>query len=249
MALAVLDELAADLRRLLAAGAVTATGDAGLRRRANALRRQAVSVPALAALAEEARLVSDGAEPSVALLELLARLRQVRAALAGSGAAGDLHLVPPSGPWRTRGTADALYAAAAGLTQKGQKGYEALVPLADGPGAGDLRLLAPLLEALGNPYAPTGDLVAQRLLPAFGPALASELRAGLNLRGKAADGRRLLALAHLDKRAGRELCRAALREGAPAVRAAALRGLAVAAPEEADREAVAALAGNAPAPV
>jgi HEAT repeat protein len=149
--------------------------------------------------------------------------------------------IPPSGPWRTPGAAGAVYAAAAGLKQKGQKGYEALAPLGGGPGASDLRLLAPLLGALGNPYGPTGDLVAQRLLPAFGPALAPELRAGLDLRGKAADGRRLLALAHLDKRAGRELCRAALREGTPAVRAAA-------APEEAEWEAVAALAGTAPAP-
>src|SRR5438067_1215724 len=81
------------------------------------------------------------------------------------------------------------------------------------------------------------------------PALAPELRAGLDLRGKAADGRRLLALAHLDRRAGRELCRAALREGTPVVRAAALRGLALAAPGEAEREAVAALSGPAPVPL
>ncbi len=249
MALAVLDELAADMRRLLAAGASAAPGDAALRRRANALRQQAASVPALAALAEAARRVGEGAEPARGLLELLARLRQVRAALAGSGAAGELHPVPPSGPWRTPGAAEALYAAAAGLKQKGQKGHEALAALAGGPGAGDLRLLAPLLGALGNPYAPIGDLVAQRLLPAFGPALAPELRSGLNLRGKAADGRRLLALAHLDKRAGRELCLQALREGTPAVRAAALRGLAAAAPGEAEREAVATLAGKAPEPV
>ncbi len=245
----VLRDLAEDVRSLLAAGATAAAGHPGLRGHAAALRRLAASAPALAPLAQAAGRAADGAEPSQALLELLARLRPARAALAGSGAAGDLHPIPASGPWRSPGTADALHAAAAGLKQKGQRGYDALAPLAGAAGAGDLRLLAAVTAALDNPYGPTADLVAQRLLPAFGPALAPELRAGLGLRGKAGEGRRLVALAHVDRRAGRELCRAALREGSPAVRAVALRGLAVAAPEEAEREAVAALAGGGPAPL
>jgi HEAT repeat protein len=241
-----LTALAEDVRRLLRAGAAAAAGDEGLRRRLEALRPLAGRVPALAVLARSVQDVAEAAEPAAALLELQARVRPARAALAESGVAGDLAPVPPSGPWRTPAAAAVLYAAAAALRQRGAKGHNALAALADSGGAGDLRLREPLLAALVNPYGATADLVAQRLLPPFGPALAPELRAGLNLPGKAADGRRLLALAQLDKRGGRELCRTALREGAPVVRAAALRGLAVAAPEEAEREAVAALSGPAP---
>jgi HEAT repeat protein len=247
MVLPVLDELAGDLRRVLAAGAVTAAADAGLARRAKALRRHAVSVPALAALAQAARRATEAKEPTAALLELLARVRQARAALADSGGAGDLHLIPPSGPWRTPAAADTVYAAVDGLARNAQRGYAALTALPDTQGDGDLRLLGPVLRVMHDPYSALADFIAVRVLPAFGRALAPELRGAYDPRGGAADRRRLLALAHVDPRVGLGLCREALRQGAPAVRAVALRGLAVVAPEEAEREAVAALAGKAPA--
>jgi HEAT repeat protein len=239
--------LADDVRSLLASGAAAAAGHAGLRRRAKALRRLAPSAPALAGLAQAAGRVAEGAGASAALLELLVRLRQVRPALAGSGAAGDLHPLPPSGPWRTPAAAAPLHAVVGGLKHSGRRGYEALTAL--GEGGGDLRLLAPLLAVLHNPCSALADFLAVRVLPAFGRALAPDLRGAYDPRGGAVDGRRLLALTHIDLRLGRRLCREALRLGSLAVRSAALRGLAVVAPAEAEREAVAALAGQAPAPL
>jgi HEAT repeat protein len=246
MTLPVLDELAADLRRLLAAGAGAAAGDGGLRRRAIALRQHAASVPALAALADALRRATEAAEPAVALLELLVRLRQARSALASSGVAGEFHPLPPSGPWRTPAAAAPLWGVVEGLEHSGQRGYAALTAQSEVGGVGDLRLLRPLLGVLHNPYSALADFIAVRVLPAFGRAVVAELRSECDLRGKAVDGRRLMALAHCDRRAGRALCQEALRRGSPAVRAAALHGLSLSEPEEADREAVMALAGTAP---
>ncbi len=245
----VLRELAEDVRSLLAGGAAAAAARPGLRRHALALRRLAAAAPALAPLAQAARRATEGAGTSAAVLELLARLRQARSALAGSEAAGDLRPLAPSGPWRTPAAAAPVYAVVEGLGHSAQRGYEALTALGEARGGGDLRLVGPLLAVLRNPYSALADFIAWDVLPAFGRALGPELRDAYDPRGGAVDGRRLLAVAHIDPRLGRGLCREALRQGSPAVRAAALRGLAVVAHAEAERGAVAALAGKAPAPL
>src|SRR5262245_28623304 len=101
MAPRLLLELAADVDRLLAAGA-DAPGGSGefppaplgraLGRRAREVRALAKQAPALAPLAEALGRVGQG-RPA-ALLDLVALLRQVRAALASSGVEGEMTPVP-----------------------------------------------------------------------------------------------------------------------------------------------------------
>src|SRR5262245_59486583 len=95
--------LAADVDRLLAAGAPAAAGNERLGQRGGRLRALGQKVPALVPVADAVGRLS-GAEPkkaAPALLELAQTSRQLRASLAGHGVAGELEPLPESGPWRT----------------------------------------------------------------------------------------------------------------------------------------------------
>jgi HEAT repeat protein len=218
----VLDDLAADLRRLLAAGA--AEGDAGLRRRASGLRELSRRVPALAAVAAAAeRVASGGGAP--ALLDLAVVMGRVRAGLASAGVDGDLRSAEKAGPWRTPLAVPLLHAVHDGLTKR--------APWRDGEGAAgdglaaDLRLLDPLLDAIDRRPAFAGE----QALPAFGAALVPEARRRWNVAGKSRDVRLLDLLCRVDPHAA-ELCTRAIREGSTPVRLAAVARLPEVAPPE-----------------
>jgi len=226
--------LAADVDRLLVAGAGSVPGDEGLRRREQALRDLGKKVPALAKVAEVVgrAVAADIAGAPRALLDLLLVVGRVRAGLATAGVEGPLGPAGPSGPWATPGPAPDLYPIAAVLTRKGSGRIEALKEAASRGDLGDLRLVDALLAGLDDPSPEFADAVAAEALPKLGPAALPELRRGLDLRGKAADARRLTALAAIDPGAGLDLCRRAIEEGSAAIKVRALEVLAAADPEE-----------------
>src|SRR5207244_5472733 len=49
----------------------------------------------------------------------------------------------------------------------------------------DLRLIAPALAALDDPYPEIGDLVANKVLPLYGQAIFPELQATFDPKGRA----------------------------------------------------------------
>ena len=227
--------LAADVDRLIVAGAGSVPGDEGLRRRETSLRDLGKKVPALAKVAEVVGRAAgaDAAGAPRALLDLLLVVGQVRAGLATAGLEGPIEPAGPSGPWSTPAPARDLYPIVTALTQKGSGRVEALKEAAGRGGLGDLRLVDSLLAALDDPGAEFADAVAAEALPALGPAILPDLRRDLDLRGKAADARRLAAVAAIDPGAGADLCRRAIAEGSAAVRSRALEALASIDPEEA----------------
>jgi HEAT repeat protein len=247
----VLSNLAEDVARLLVAGAAAAADHPRLRRHAEALRAAARKVPALTPLADSLALVLSAPPGQAAspLLDLVVRTRQALVAISGAGVSGELEPLPPSGPWRSETPAGtvAAVAQALGSRAKGRVG-PVTTALKHGPLA-DLRLLDALLAALNDSYAELADLVAERVLPAFGTAIRSLLRDGFRVKGKASDGRRLIALAGADPAASAELCREAWRSGSPPVRVAALRALVQVTPAEAEELALAALEGKSPSAV
>lgn len=230
--------LVADVDRLLAAGAALAPEDASLRRREQALRELTPRVPALAPVVQAIQrvLTATPAQAAPALLDLLLLTQQLRFGLAPAGIEGPLEPIPPSGPWATPLPTPEVRRLKGILTAFAEDHrYHTLAQaLAQGPIA-DLRLLETLLSLLENPYAPLADLVAERALPAFGPAVLPELERRLNLQGKQPDARRLRSLCVLAPHRGLELCRRALQEGSPLVRARALEYLTEQAPQEAER--------------
>ena len=243
-----LRDLAADVDRLLAAGAAAAPGDEGLRRREAQLRALAAQVPAMATIADAvARVVgADPAGTAGPLLGLLAVVLQARAGLAqaGTGPPGPLEPIEPSGPWESSAAADRVHPAAGALARSGAGRLEALREgLGDRPDP-DLRLVGPLMVSLEDRYGELADWVAGSALPAFGPAILPGLLRGFDPRGKAADGRRLAVICAIDPAGGRELCLRALGAGSPVVRLQALQCLPAVAPEEVGRIGLELLSGR-----
>src|SRR5262249_54371387 len=95
--------LAADVDRLLDAGATAAPGSESLARRSRALRDLGQKVAALNPVADAIDKLarSGGKQAGPAFLDRVAMTRQARASLAGTGRDGDLKPAAPSGPWRT----------------------------------------------------------------------------------------------------------------------------------------------------
>src|SRR5262249_53924047 len=153
---------------------------------------------------------------------------------------GDAAPVEPSGPWATSAPTLTLETWLDILGSAG--GYERVKTLKkalERPDFTDLRLLDPLLRALGTTHHGLGRLAAEKALPAFGPAVLPEVERRFDLpKGKAADARRLVAICAIDAKRGAALCRQALTEGSSPVKVQALRSLSRLAPEETEQAAL-----------
>jgi HEAT repeat protein len=215
--------LAVDVDRLLIVGVAAAGGDS-LRRRGKTLRELGAKVPALVPVADAVERVAGADRPAPVFLDLLVTTRQLRAGLASAGVDGPLTPLPSSGPWRTPVATRDLRPVYGTLTRSGSGREERVKEAVAKNLFGDLRLALPLLAALdGNTRA--ADAAAEHGLPALGVAILDELRASLHPDGKAPDARRLRAVCRIDPKTGAALCRQALLEGSPSLRAEALTRL------------------------
>jgi HEAT repeat protein len=220
-----LDALSAELPRRLATGPAAA---GPLRRHVAPLRQAGAQVPACARLADavERAAGADGADAGTALLDLLGLVRQVAVSLAGSGIAGEMEALPPGGPWATPGEAVELAALVDVLGQSGSGREKALAKAVQQRTLADLRLVGPLLQGVEDRYAAFADLVADKALPALGPALAPELERRTDPEGGPVVVRCLRALCRVDAEAGPRRCRELLRGASEALRVQALESLA-----------------------
>jgi hypothetical protein len=225
--------LAADVDRLLDAGATAAPGSESLARRSRALRDLGQKVAALNPVADAVDKLtrSAGKQSGPAFLDLVAMTRQVRASLAGTGPEGDLKPAAPSGPWRTALFVRDFNPIHEAFAKSGGGDREETVRSAVARGGlDDLRLLSAMMDCLGTSATFIADQAAEHGLPAFGPAVLPDLHATLDMKGRVADGRRLEAICRIDRKAGVTLCRRCIKEAGPSLRATAVRWLADLAP-------------------
>jgi HEAT repeat protein len=230
--------LASEVGRLLAAGSSAAAGHDGLARRARALRELGAKVPTLAAVADAVERVTAAPpkQGGPAFLDLVVLARQIRGSLTSAGADGALEAVPASGPWTAHASLRDVGPVYEALTHSGEAREQTLKDAVERKIVGDLRLLPALLEGLSDGYAPVADLVAGQALPALGKAALPDVLARLDLQGKTADARALVAVCKIDPARGAELCRKALEEGSMPLRIQALGCLPdVGKPGEAER--------------
>jgi hypothetical protein len=217
----VLRTLEADVRRLFTAGAASAPGDEGLRRRAETLRDLGRQVPALGRLAAAAERVT-AAEPARAaapLLDLLLVVRQVQGGLAGAEVEGSLAEVTPTGPWTTDAPTRLVHHLLEALQSRGRKATDTLEEAEEWV-IGDLRLLGPLFALSESADGELVDLLVERVLPRLGPGVVAALWQVL-CRDRRKAAWRLLTICRSNSAAGVGLCRLALgnddlmlREGA-----------------------------------
>src|SRR5262245_60536087 len=169
--------LAADVERLLAAGATVAAGDEGLQRRSQALRDLGQKVPVLLQIADAVDRTVNSApkQATPALLDLLLIVRQVRANLSVAGVPGEMADVKPSGPWTSAAPLRELEHWIQGL-ESGSYGRTKLLKKALArDDFTDLRMVDPLMKALATTNPGLGKFVAEKSLPAFGRTVLPEL--------------------------------------------------------------------------
>ena len=242
MAITVLEELAADIDRLVLAGALAARGDDALLQHQQALEVLGARVPALAKTARiiETMRTAPLEAAGAALLQLDAAVQQLRAAqLAPRECAGELTELPVGAAAADDRAAPVrlLYALLDAMASRKKPPESLEAAFRDPALAADSRLWSSLVEALSHTYlrAPASLLVG-----VIGPAILPVLAAGFKKKGGAADGARLRAMAAILRTEGAALYRDCLRTGSKEVREAACECCAEHLPALAEEVAIAA---------
>src|SRR5262249_13056105 len=92
----------------------------------------------------------------------------------------------------------------------------------------DLRLVKPALFAIDDPYSEIGDIIVEKVLPMYGKAILTELRAKIDVKEKTHGHQNRLKLMHaLDPAGTRDVVHNALAEGSKEMRVVAIECLGV----------------------
>jgi hypothetical protein len=226
MSLALIQESAKEVRRLSIAGSNLAVGDFRLKKLVPPLEQAGAKVPVFAQVAKAINDLVNGkeAESAANLLSLSTLINAILYTQGQTGADGsycelELHVAKSCD---TKTSARVLKPLVQALTSTGSGRFEIVRSALERGAFSDLRLIEPSIRALDDVYPELADLVMQEILPAYGPGIAPLLKAKMDLKGKKCDARRLQVLHKLAPDATVELCKTALEEGSPDVKAAAI---------------------------
>lgn len=224
-----LKNLDRDAERFLFAGAQVARSDAALDAAKAKLGPLAAKAPAIAKVVEQIEKVQKATPKAAAseVLNLAALMAQVRGAQAAPLPApeGDLAPLPKTDPIGSILAPIEITSLINALTNTGDVKHRPRI-IADAverDRVRDLRLLPYYVAALGD--AGVGYVVKDRLLPKLGSLVAPELRASLNLQGRALDAKKLSVLAEIEGPASKPLLVEACEKGSPELRATAIHEL------------------------
>jgi hypothetical protein len=226
MSLALIQESAKEVRRLAIAGSPLAVGDFRLRKLIPPLEQAGAKVPVFAQVAKAVSDVVNGseAESASSLLNLSTLLNAILYTQGQTGAAGALQKLETfsSKAAATRTTARVLKPLIEALSSSGAGRFETIKSAVERGAFNDLRLIDPAIGALGDTCSELADLVAEKILPGYGPGIVPRLKAGLDLKGRKSDARKLEVMHRLDSAGTFELCRKALDDGSVEVKVAAI---------------------------
>lgn len=226
MSLALIQESATEVRRLAIAGSPLAVSDFRLKKLVTPLEQAGAKVPVFAQIAKAIGEVVNGNEADSAA-RLLSLSTLLNAVLYTQGQTGteagfqELEMLNASTA-TTRTSARVLKPIIEALTTTGGGRFEVVKEAVDRGAFNDLRLIDPAIRALEDSYPGLADLVAEKILPAYGPCIVPLLKQKLNLKGNKSDARRLRVLHQLDSTGSIELCKTALEEGSPEVKVCAI---------------------------
>ncbi|HMP81755.1 MAG TPA: HEAT repeat domain-containing protein [Verrucomicrobiota bacterium] len=226
MSLALIQESAKEVRRLAIAGSSLAVGDFRLKKLIPPLEQAGAKVPVFAQVAKAIGDVVNGKEADSAanLLNLSTLLNAILYTQGQTNADGELRELEvfPSNSVSTRTSARVLKPIVHALTSTGGGRFETVKSAVERNAFNDLRLIDPAIQALGDVYPELADLVAEKILPGFGPGIVPLLKSGLDLKGKKQDARRLQIMQQLDPAGTLPLCKTALEDGSVEVKATAI---------------------------
>lgn len=226
MSLALIEESAKEVRRLAIAGSPLAVGDFRLKKLVAPLEQAGAKVPVFGQVAKAINdlVSSPEAEASARLLNLSTLLNAIRYTQGQSGAPGEYRELEvfPVHCTTTRTPARLLKPLIEALTASGGGRFEVVKTAVERGAFNDLRLIDPAIQALGDSYGELADLVAEKILPAYGPGIVPQLKARLDLKGKTHDARKLAVLHQVDPSGALELCKTALEDGSVEVKVVAI---------------------------
>ncbi len=226
MSIAVLNQVYDEMRRLAIAGSSVAVGDFRLKKLLPPLEQAGAKAPVFARVAEAVKGVVESNEKTApnALLELTALVNAILFTQGETGLPGtlaDVETTEMTGA-AAQTSARVLKPLLEALTTTGSGRLELIRDAHERNLFRDLRLVKPALDALDDPFPEIADLVAEKILPMYGKAIASELRARLDIKGKAGHPRRMRLLHTVDPDGARELVMQALEGGSKEVKVAAI---------------------------
>jgi len=229
MSLALIQEAAKEVRRLAIAGSTLAVGDFRLKKLIAPLEQAGAKVPVFGQVAKSISDLVNGTEADSAA-QLLTLSTLLNAILYTQGesstaAAYEEFEVLPTTCRSTRTSARVLKPLVQALTSSGGGRFEVIKSALERKAFNDLRLIDPAIKALDDNFPELAELVAEQILPEYGPGIVPRLKERLDLKGKKADGRRLKIMHRLDRAATVELCKTVLDDGSPEVKAYAIECL------------------------
>ncbi len=229
MSLALIEEAAKEVRRLAIAGSPLAVGDFRIKKLIAPLEQAGGKVPVFAQVAKSITELTNGTEAEsaarlLALSTLLNAILYTQGQTSTDAPFAEMEVFATKCS-STRTTARALKPLIAALTNSGGGRFEIIKSACERGALNDLRLIDPAIQALGDSYPEMADLVAEKILPVYGPGIIPRLKRGLDLKGKKSDARRLKVMHQLEPAATLELCKTALEDGAPEIKAAAVECL------------------------
>ncbi len=229
MSLPVLNQVYDEVRRLAIAGSVVASGDFRLKKLIAPLEQSAQKAPVFAKVAHSvAKLVeSNEKTSSEALLELSTLVNAILYTQGETGLAGELTPIETTdlGQQQTQASARVLKPLLEALSSTGSGRMEIIKDAHERGAFRDLRLVKPALGALDDPYPEIGDFVAKHIIPLYGKAVLTELKARFDQKGRGGHVRRLTLMHRLDPEGTRETVKQALDEGSKEVKVAAIECL------------------------
>jgi hypothetical protein len=226
MSLALIEESAKEVRRLAIAGSPLAVGDFRLKKLIPPLEQAGAKVPVFAQVAKAISDLVSGteAESPSRLLNLSTLINAILYTQGNHTTAGDFREFEefPTKCSCTKTTSRVLKPLVQALTSSGAGRFEIIKSAVERGAMNDLRLIDPAIQALGDNYPELADLIAEKILPAYGPGIVPRLKANFDLKGKRHDARKLTVMHQLDPEGTKELCKNALDDGSPDVKAAAI---------------------------
>lgn len=226
MSIAVLIEVFDETRRLAIAGSAVAPGDFRLKKLIPLLEKSGEKAPVFTKVAQAVSAVVGSNEKNAApaLLELTALVCAILYTQGESGMAGEMKPLETVdlGQQTTQASARILKPLLEALSTTGSGRMELIKDAQERGTFKDLRLVKPALKGLDDPYPEVGQFLAAQVLPHYGRAILPELKAKLDIKGKAGHLHRLQLLHTLDPEGSREIVQLVLGEGSKEMKVAAI---------------------------
>ncbi|WP_423802301.1 HEAT repeat domain-containing protein [Neobacillus sp. SAB-20_R2A] len=222
MSLPILQDLHDDLKRLMIAGSDLAAGDMSLKKKVPVLMKLGEKSAVFGRLAMLTESLTDGGDSSNQLLELAELLTSVMYTMGKTGVDGDLVTTGTVHEFPTNIGYQKLKPILEALTTKGSSRSEVIEQAYQSGSLNDLRLIQPLISALGDSNLQLADFISEKVLPDFGMAVLPMVQSTFSIKGKKADGRRLRVISGILKEEGLPFYIECVEKGSEQVRIAAL---------------------------